>query len=97
MASTLSKSEVSRICKSLDEDVKAFLSRPIDGEHPYVWLDATFHKARELISVATVVAVGVSSDGERHVLGCDTGPSRDHVFWTRFQSSSNESSKECAW
>jgi transposase-like protein len=83
----ISKSEVSRICKSLDQDVKAFLSRPIEGEHPYLWLDATFHKVRELghvISVATVVAVSVSSDGQRHVLGCDTGPSEDHVFWTRF-------------
>jgi len=83
----ISKSEVSRICKSLDEDVKAFLSRPIDSEHPYVWLDATFHKVRELgrvVSVATVVAVAVSTDGQRHVLGCDTGPSEDHVFWTRF-------------
>ncbi len=83
----ISKSEVSRICKSLDEDVKAFLSRPIEGEHPYVWLDATFHKVRELgrvVSVATVVAVGVDVDGQRHVLGCDTGPSEDHVFWTRF-------------
>jgi putative transposase len=82
----ISKSEVSRICKSLDEDVKAFLTRPIEGEHPYVWLDATFHKVRELgrvVSVATVVAVGVDMDGQRHVLGCDTGPSEDHVFWTR--------------
>ena len=83
----ISKSEVSRICKSLDQDVKAFLTRPIDGEHRYVWLDATFHKVRELgrvVSVATVVAVGVSDDGQRHVLGCETGPSEDHVFWTRF-------------
>ena len=83
----ISKSEVSRICKSLDEDVKAFLSRPIDGAHAYVWLDATFHKVRELgrvVSVATVVAVGVDHDGQRHVLGCSTGPSEDHVFWTRF-------------
>ena len=83
----ISKSEVSRICKSLDEDVKAFLSRPIEEEHPYVWLDATFHKVRELgrvVSVATVVAVAVDEDGHRHVLGCDTGPSEDHAFWTRF-------------
>ena len=83
----ISRSEVSRICKSLDQEVKSFLSRPLDGEHPYVWLDATFHKVRELgrvVSVATVVAVGVCSDGQRHVLGCDTGPSEDGVFWTRF-------------
>jgi putative transposase len=83
----ISRSEVSRICKALDEDVRAFLARPLEGEHPYVWLDATFHKVRELgrvVSVATVVAVGVSEDGQRHVLGCDTGPSEDHAFWTRF-------------
>lgn len=83
----ISKSEVSRICKALDRDVEAFLSRPIEDCHPYVWLDATFHKVRELgrvISVATVVAVSVDTDGHRHVLGCDTGPSEDHVFWTRF-------------
>src|SRR6266702_3524489 len=43
----ISRSEVSRICKMLDREVEAFLTRPIDGEHPYVWLDATFHKVRE--------------------------------------------------
>jgi putative transposase len=83
----ISKSEVSRLCKALDDDVKAFLARPMEGEHPYVWLESTFHKLRELgrvVSVATVVAVGVDQDGQRHVLGCDTGPSEDHAFWTRF-------------
>ena len=83
----ISRSEVSRICKSLDEEVKTFLHRPIEGEHPYVWLDATFHKIREggrVVSVATVVAVGVSSAGHRSVLGVDTGPSEDHTFWTAF-------------
>ena len=83
----ISKSEVSRICKALDTDVKAFLSRPIEGEHPYVWLDATFHKIREggrVIQVATVVAVGVSEAGHRSVLGVETGPSEDHAFWTSF-------------
>lgn len=83
----ISKSEVSRMCKALDHDVDMFLGRPIDDDCPYMWLDATFHKVRELgrvVSVATVVAVGVTEDGQRHVLGCDTGPSEDHVFWTRF-------------
>ena len=83
----ISKSEVSRICKVLDSDVKTFLHRPIEGSHPYVWLDATFHKIREggrVISVATVVAVGVSEAGHRSVLGVDTGPSEDHAFWTSF-------------
>src|SRR6266487_4028047 len=83
----ISKSEVSRICKALDEDVKTFLARSIDGAYPYVWLDATFHKIRlagRVIPVATVVAVGVSEQGHRSVLGIDTGPSEDHVFWTSF-------------
>jgi putative transposase len=83
----ISKSEVSRICKVLDEGVKTFLARPIEGEHPYVWLDATFHKIREagrVVQVATVVAVGVSEAGHRSVLGVDTGPSEDHGFWVAF-------------
>ena len=83
----ISRSEVSRICKVLDEEVKTFLHRPIEGEHPYVWLDATFHKIREagrVTSVATVVAIGVSATGERRILGCDTGPSEDHAFWVAF-------------
>jgi len=83
----LSKSEVSRMCKSLDEQVEAFRNRPIEGSHPYLWLDATFHKVREdgrVISMATVVAVGVTQAGERQILGCDTGPAEDHVFWKAF-------------
>jgi putative transposase len=83
----ISRSEVSRICKVLDDEVRGFLSRPIDTECPYVWLDATFHKVREagrVISVATVVAIGVSSTGERTVLGAQTGSSEDHQFWVAF-------------
>ncbi len=83
----VSKSEVSRICKALDTEVEAFLSRPIEGEHPYVWLDATFHKVREggrVVPMATVVAVGVNTEGWRQVLGIAAGPSEDHAFWTAF-------------
>jgi putative transposase len=83
----ISRSEVSRLCKVLDHDVEAFRSRPIDEHCPYVILDATFHKVRELdrvISVACVVAVGVTAQGERRVLGVDCGPSEDEAFWTRF-------------
>jgi transposase-like protein len=83
----ISRSEVSRICKVLDEEVRGFLGRPIDQECPYVWLDATFHKVREVgrvISVATVVAIGVTGTGERMVLGAQTGPSEDHQFWVTF-------------
>ena len=83
----ISRSEVSRLCKSLDEEVRAFLGRPIESDCPYLWLDATFHKVREagrVISVATVVAVGVTATGERTILGAATGPSEDHQFWTAF-------------
>src|SRR6266536_6481354 len=83
----ISRSEVSRICKALDQEVRGFLGRPIEVECPYVWLDATFHKVREagrVVSVATVVAIGVSTTGERTVLGAATGASEDHQFWTSF-------------
>ncbi len=83
----ISRSEVSRICKTLDEEVKVFLQRPIEAECPYLWLDATFHKVREagrVVSVATVVAVGVTETGERTILGAATGPSEDHQFWVAF-------------
>jgi putative transposase len=74
----ISRSEVSRICKVLDEEVRTFLHRPIEGEHPYVWLDATFHKVRQdgrVASVATVVAIGVNDQGQRTILGAATGQS----------------------
>ena len=65
----------------------AFRTRPLTGEHRYVWVDATYHKVRvdgRVISQATVVAVGVTSDGERQVLGVDVGPSEEQAFWTAF-------------
>jgi len=83
----ISRSEVSRICRVLDEEVRTFLHRPIEGEHPYVWLDATFHKVRQdgrVVSVATVVAIGVNGQGQRTILGAATGQSEDHQFWVSF-------------
>jgi transposase-like protein len=83
----ISKSEVSRICGELDTAVTAFRTRAITGAHRYVWLDATYHKVRvdgRVVSQATVVAIGVTSEGERQVLGVDVGPSEDRVFWTAF-------------
>jgi putative transposase len=83
----ISKSEVSRICGELDVIVAAFRTRPLTGEHRYLWVDATYHKVRvdgRVISQATVVAVGVTSEGERQVLGVDVGPSEDRAFWTAF-------------
>ena len=83
----ISKSEVSRICAELDPVVEAFRTRPLIGEHPYVWLDATYHKVRmdgRVVSQATVVAIGVTLDGERQILGVDVGASEDRGFWTAF-------------
>jgi putative transposase len=83
----ISKSQVSRLCAEIDERVKAFLSRPIEGDWPYLWIDATYVKVREsgrIVSVAVIVAVGVNSDGRREVLGMDIGPSEAETFWTEF-------------
>ena len=83
----ISKSEVSRICGELDTVVAAFRTRPLTGEHRYLWVDATYHKVRvagRVLSQATVVAVGVTSEGDRQVLGVDAGPSEDRAFWTAF-------------
>jgi putative transposase len=83
----ISKSEVSRICGERDLLVTAFHTRPLTGEHRYLWVDATYHKVRvdgRVISQATVVAVGVTTEGDRQVLGIDVGPSEDRAFWTAF-------------
>jgi putative transposase len=83
----MSKSEVSRVCAELDGEVAAFRSRGLEGEHPYVWIDATYHKVRQdgrVQSMATVVAIGVAATGERQILGVDAGPSEDRAFWTAF-------------
>jgi putative transposase len=61
----ISKSQVSRLCQEIDEKVKAFLGRPLEGDWPYVWIDATYLKVRQsgrIVSVAVIVAVGVNSE-----------------------------------
>ena len=83
----ISKSEVSRICGDLDPIVAAFRTRPLTGEHRYLWLDATYHKVRvdgRVVSQATVVAIGVTTEGDRQILGVDVGASEDRAFWTGF-------------
>src|SRR6266849_4305548 len=83
----ISKSQVSRLCEEIDERVKAFLDRPIEGDWPYLWIDATYVKARQagrIVSVAVIVAVAVNADGRREVLGMDIGPSEAETFWTAF-------------
>ncbi|KMO33202.1 transposase [Methylobacterium tarhaniae] len=83
----ISKSQVSRLCQEIDERVNAVLDRPIEGEWPYLWIDATYVKVRQnhrIVSVAVIVAVGVTTDGRREVLGLDIGPSEAETFWTEF-------------
>jgi transposase-like protein len=85
--SGISKSQVSRLCEEIDERVTAFLDRPIEGDWPYLWVDATYVKVRQagrIVSVAVIVAVGVNTDGRREVLGMDVGPSEAETFWTAF-------------
>ena len=83
----ISKSQVSRLCTEIDERVKAFLDRPIAGEWPYLWIDATYVKMREggtVVSVAVIIAVAANVDGRREVLGMAVGPSEAEPFWTAF-------------
>jgi len=83
----ISKSEVSRICADLDEEVAAFRDRPLSGAYPYVFLDATYCKARvnhRVVSQAVVVAVGIAADGHREVLGFEVGDTESQAFWTEF-------------
>ena len=86
--SGVSKSQVSRLCAEIDGRVKAFLDRPLEGDWPYLWIDATYVKARRqdgrVVSVAVIIAVGVNTDGRREVLGLDIGPSEAESFWTAF-------------
>jgi len=83
----ISRSQVSRLCEEIDEKVKPFLGRPIEGDWPYVWLDATYLKVRRggrIVSVAVAIAIGVNGDGRREVLGLDICPSEAETFWGEF-------------
>jgi len=83
----ISKSQVSRLCTEIDERVGAFLGRPIEGDWPYLWIDATYVKVRQagsIVSVAVIIAVAVNTDGVREVLGMAVGPSEAEPFWTDF-------------
>jgi putative transposase len=88
--SGISKSQVSKLCKDIDERVNAFLERPIEGEWPYLWLDATYLKAREggrIVSIAAIIAVAVNTDGRREIVGLGLGPSEAEPFWSSFLKS----------
>src|SRR4051794_8850009 len=85
--SGIGKSTVSKLCKDIDERVTAFLERPLEGEWPYLWLDATYLKVREggrIVSVAVIIAVAVSTDGRREIVGLRIGPSEAEPFWSSF-------------
>lgn len=83
----VSKSQVSRLCAEIDDRVRDFLTRPIEGDWPYLWLDATYVKVREagrIVPVAVTIAVGVNADGRREVLGMAVGSSEAEPFWLDF-------------
>src|SRR5215212_7474987 len=83
----IDKSRVSRLCKEIDERVNAFLDRPLAGEWPYLWLDATYLKVRDggrIVSVAATIAVAVDTEGRREIVGLHLGPSEAETFWTTF-------------
>ena len=85
--SGISKSQVSRLCEEIDVRVKAFLDRPIEGDWPYVWVDATYLKVRQagrIVSVAVTIAVGVNGDGRREVLGIAIGASEAETIRTDY-------------
>ena len=89
----ISKSQVSRLCAEIDERVRAFLARPIEGSWPYVWIDATYVRSRQggrIVSVAVIIAVGANADGRREVLGIAVLPSEAEPFWTQFLRSLTE-------
>jgi putative transposase len=85
--SGISKSQVSRLCQEIDDRVATFLHRPLEGDWPYLWLDATYVKVREngrIVSVAVTIATGVNTHGRREVLGLAVGPSEAETFWVEF-------------
>jgi putative transposase len=85
--SGVSKSEVSRLCLEVEDRVRGFLERPIEGTFPYVWLDATYLKVREgsrIVSKAAVIAIGLNQEGRREVLGMRLGHAETEEFWKEF-------------
>ena len=85
--SGISKSQVSRLCGEIDDKIQSFLDRPLEGEWPYLWLDATYVKVRQagrIVSVAVTVAVAVNDQGRREVLGMAIGASEAETFWAEF-------------
>lgn len=89
----ISRSQVSSICRGIDERVQAFLHRPLEGEWPYLWLDATYVKVRKngrVVSVAVIIACAVNLDGRREIIGMGIGESEAKAFWLAFLLSLKE-------
>jgi len=83
----ISKSQVSKLCKEIDERVASFLERPLEGDYPYVWLDATYLKQRQggrIVSVAVIIAVAATTEGRREIIGLSVGQSEAAPFWIDF-------------
>src|SRR3984957_2794116 len=83
----ISKSQVSRLCAEIDERVNAFLTRPLEGDWPYLWIDGASVKVRQagrIVSVAVILAVAVNTDGVREIVGLAVGPSEAEPFWLAF-------------
>jgi putative transposase len=102
--SGISKSQVSRLCEveplsaigprtmARDGKVKAFLNRPLEGDWPYLWIDATYLKVRRggrIVSVAVIIAIGMNTDGRREVLGLEIGTSEAEPIWTELPYASS--------
>jgi putative transposase len=86
----ISKSTVSKLCKDIDDRVNAFLERPLTGDWPYLWLDATYIQQREggrIVSVAAIIAVAANTEGKREIVGLHIGPSEAETFWATFLKS----------
>jgi putative transposase len=86
----IGKSTVSKLCKDIDDRVGAFLERPLEGDWPYLWLDATYLKQREggrIVAVAAIIAVAVDAEGRREIVGLHIGPSEAETFWSTFLKS----------
>jgi len=85
--SGISKSQVSKLCKEIDERVQSFLERPLEGDWPYLWLDATYLKQRQggrIVSVAAIIAVAANTEGRREIIGLSIGASEAAAFWVDF-------------
>jgi putative transposase len=83
----ISKSTVSKLCKDIDDRVNAFLERPLTGDWPYLWLDATYIQQREggrIVSVAAIIAVAANTEGKREIVGLHIGRRRRRHSGQRF-------------